>query len=72
LDLHTEALLRPGKQRDLDAVAGKGIEAIHLAESPSSARSIERIRDLAQLMQPYVKASAVRELLERVEGLVKE
>jgi hypothetical protein len=30
LTLHSEALLRPGKQRDLDAAASKGIEAIRL------------------------------------------
>jgi hypothetical protein len=67
-----EALARPGKQRDLEAAAGKGIEAIHLAERLSSARSVERIRDLTRLMKPHVKIPAVQEFLERAKGLVKE
>jgi hypothetical protein len=71
LTLHTEALLRPGKQRDLDAAAGKGIEAIHLAERMSSARSVERIRDLTRLMKSHDKIPAVQEFLERAKGSVE-
>jgi hypothetical protein len=65
-----QALALPGKQRDLDAAAGKGIEAIRLAECLSSARSVERIRDLIRLMKPHVRVPAVREFLERGKGLV--
>ncbi len=71
LTLHTEALLCPGKQRDLDAAAGKGIEAIHLAERLSSTRSVERIRDLTRLMKPHVKVPAVQEFLERAKRSVE-
>ncbi len=71
LTFHTEALLRPGKQRDLDAAAGKGIEALHLAERLSSTRSVERIRDLTWLMKPHAKVPAVQEFLERAKGLVE-
>ncbi len=68
---HAEALARPGKQRDLDAAAGKGIEAICLAERLSSALSVDRIRDLTQLMKPHVKVPAVQEFLERAKGFVE-
>jgi hypothetical protein len=66
-----EALVRPGKQRDLDAAVGKGIEAIQLAENLSSTLNVDRIRDLSRLMQPHAALPAVREFLERVEGLVE-
>jgi len=71
LTLHTEALLRPGKQRDLEAAAGKGIEAINLAERLSSARSVERIRELSWRMKPHDKLPAVREFLERAKEFVE-
>ena len=71
LTLHTEALLRPGKHRDLEAAASKGIEAIHLAERLSSARSVERIRDLTRLMKSHDKIPAVQEFLERAKGSVE-
>ncbi len=71
LTLHTEALLRPGKQRDLDAAAAKGIEALRLAERLSSTRSVERIRDLTWLMKPHAKVPAVQEFLERAKRLME-
>ena len=69
LTLHAEALVRPGKQCDLDAAAGKGIEAIRLAENLSSTRNTERIHDLILLMKPYGKVPAVQEFLERAAGM---
>ena len=42
-----EALASPGKQRDLDAAAGTGMEEIQRAENLSSTRSVDRIRDLS-------------------------
>ncbi len=68
LTRHAEALLRPGKQRDLDASAGKGIEAINLAERLSSARSVERIRELSRRLQPHATLPVVREFLERARS----
>lgn len=65
-----EALASRGKQRDLDAAAGKGIEAIHLAESLSSTLSVDRIRELTMQMKPHAKLPAVREFLERARGFV--
>ncbi|MCA1672161.1 MAG: helix-turn-helix domain-containing protein, partial [Actinobacteria bacterium] len=65
----TDALARPGKQRDLDAAAATGIEAINLAQGLSSARSVARIRELSQQLQPHATVPAVREFLERAEGL---
>ncbi len=64
-----EALVRPGKQRDLEAAAGKGIEAVHLAENQASALNVARLCDLIQQLTPHVKVPAVQEFLERVEGL---
>ncbi|MGH3915733.1 MAG: helix-turn-helix domain-containing protein [Pseudonocardiaceae bacterium] len=66
-----EALACPGKQRDLEAAAIKGVGAIHLAESLSSTRSVERLRDLYRQLKPHDKIPAVREFLERVEGIGK-
>jgi DNA-binding XRE family transcriptional regulator len=65
-----EALARPGKQRDLDAAAGKGIEAIQLAVNLSSTRSVDRIRDLSRQLKPYAKVPAVRDFLAQAQGFV--
>jgi DNA-binding XRE family transcriptional regulator/tetratricopeptide (TPR) repeat protein len=67
----TEALARPGKQRDLEAAAGKGIEAIDLAANLSSTRSVDRIRYLSRQLKPYATVPAVRDFLERAKGFVK-
>jgi tetratricopeptide (TPR) repeat protein len=66
-----EALARPGKQCDLDAAAGKGIEAIHLAESLSSTLSVDRIRSLSRQLKPHAKLPAVQEFLERAKGFAQ-
>ncbi len=66
-----EALARPGKQRDLDAAAGKGIAAIQLAENLSSTLNVDRIRYLTRLMKPHAKVPAVREFLERTKGFAE-
>ncbi len=63
-------LVRPGKQRDLDAAAGRGIEAINLAESLDSNRSMGLLRDLCHQMTPHAKVPAVGDFLERARGLV--
>ncbi len=65
-----QALARPGKQRDLDAAAGRGIEAINLAESLDSDRCIGLLRDLCHQMTPHAKVPAVGNFLERARGLV--
>ncbi|MGH3926976.1 MAG: hypothetical protein ACRDTT_29595, partial [Pseudonocardiaceae bacterium] len=52
------ALTHPGRQRDVEAAASKGMEAIRLAESLSSARSVDLIRDLARLMKPHAMLPA--------------
>ncbi len=67
----TEALARPGKQRDLDAAAGTGIAAIELAANLSSTRGVDRIRDLSRQLKPYAKVPAVREFLERAKGFME-
>jgi hypothetical protein len=50
-----EARAQPGRQRDLDAAASKGIEAIQLAEGLSSTLNVDRIRSLTRLMKPHSK-----------------
>jgi hypothetical protein len=65
-----EAFARPGKHRDLESTANKGIEAIQLAENLSSTRSINRIRYLMQLMQPHAKIRPVRDFLEQARSFV--
>jgi hypothetical protein len=58
-----DALARPGKQRDLDAAADRGIAAIELAESLDSALGVDLLRDLYQQMKPHAKVPAVRDFL---------
>ncbi len=62
-----DALARPGKQRDLDAAADRGLAAVHLAESLTSTRGIDCLRDLYRKMQPQASVSAVGDFLERAQ-----
>jgi hypothetical protein len=66
----TDALARPGKQRDLEAAAAHGVAAIQLAEGLSSTLCVDRIRDLTEQMKPHAKLPAVGEFVERSQGLV--
>ena len=65
-----DALARPGKQRDLDAAAGLGMQSIDLAESLDSARGTGLLRDLYFRLKPHGKVPAVRDFLERAHGFV--
>jgi transcriptional regulator with XRE-family HTH domain/tetratricopeptide (TPR) repeat protein len=65
-----DALVRPGKQRDLDAAAGLGMQSIDLAESLNSNRGMDLLRDLYHQMTPYAKVPAVGDFLERARDLV--
>jgi DNA-binding XRE family transcriptional regulator len=65
-----DALVRPGKQRDLDAAAGLGMQSIDLAESLNSNRGMDLLRDLYRQMTPYAKVPAVGDFLERARDLV--
>jgi hypothetical protein len=56
----------------LEAAAGKGIEAIHLAENLSSTRSVDRIRYLIRLMKPHANFPAVREFLEQAQSFAAQ
>jgi hypothetical protein len=66
-----DALARPGKQRDLDAAASRGMAAIQLAESLDSNLSVDLLRDLYHHMKPHAKVPAVREFLDRSRCLVQ-
>ncbi len=66
-----EVLASAGKQRDLDAAASKGMEAVHLAESLSSTLNVDRIRYLSRQLKPYAKVPAVRDFLERAKEFVE-
>jgi DNA-binding XRE family transcriptional regulator len=65
-----DTLARPGKQRDLDAAAGRGLEAIQLAENLNSTRCVGLIRNLYHQMTPHAKMPVVGDFLERARGLV--
>ena len=65
------ALACPGRQRDVEAAASKGMEAIGLAESLSSARSVDLIRNLTRQLKPHHMVPAVRDFLERAKGFVE-
>jgi hypothetical protein len=65
-----DALARPGKQHDLDAAVGLGIESLELAESLDSMRALDHLRDLCLSLKPYAKVAAVRDFLEQARGLV--
>lgn len=64
------ALTCPGKQRDLEAATELGMQSLDMAESLDSARGDDRIRDLYFQMEPHAAMPAVRDFLERAEGLV--
>ena len=65
-----DALARPGKQRDLDAATDRGLVAVNLAESLTSIRGIDCLRDLYRQMQPHASTSAVGGFLERARGVL--
>lgn len=60
-----EALARPGPQRDLEAAAEAGEDALDLADGLNSSRSLSRIRDLHRQLAPYDDMPAVRSFVER-------
>ncbi|MGH4019413.1 MAG: hypothetical protein ACRDT0_09300, partial [Pseudonocardiaceae bacterium] len=64
-----DARTRPGKQRDLDAAAGLGLQSLDLAESLNSTRGTDLLRDLYFRMKAHDTVPAVREFLERVEAV---
>ena len=64
-----EARTLPGKQRDLEAAAGLGMESLDLAEGLDSIRGLGRLRDLYLRMKPHNTVPAVRDFLERAQGL---
>jgi len=65
-----DALTRPGKQRDLETAAERGIAAIELAETLDSTLGVDLLRDLYHQMTPHAKVPAVGDFLERARGLV--
>ncbi|MGH3821359.1 MAG: hypothetical protein ACRDRA_00710 [Pseudonocardiaceae bacterium] len=65
-----DALARPGKQRDLNAAADRGITAIELAETLHSTLGVNLLRDLYHQMTPHAKVPAVADFLERARGLI--
>ncbi len=65
-----DALARPGKQRDLDAAADRGLAAVDLAATLTSARSVACLRDLYMQMQQHASVPAVRDFLERAQAVL--
>lgn len=66
-----DALARPGKQRDLDAAADRGMAALELSESLDSTLSVGLLRDLYHQMTPHAKVPAVKNFLDQARGLVQ-
>ena len=56
---------RPGKQCDLDAAAGLGMEAIQLTENLNSSRCVDLIRNLSRQLTPHARVPAVADFLDR-------
>jgi hypothetical protein len=67
-----DARAQLGKQRDLEAAAGLGLQSLDLAESLNSARGTALLHDLYLRMKPHDTVPAVRDFLERAKGLAKE
>ena len=67
-----EARILPGKQRDLEAATGLGLQSLDLAESLDSTRGASRLHDLYVRMKAHDAVPAVREFLERVKGFAGE
>ncbi|MGH3940596.1 MAG: hypothetical protein ACRDTG_18555 [Pseudonocardiaceae bacterium] len=67
-----EARILPGKQRDLEAAAGLGMESVDLAESLDSTRGLGLLHGLYLRLKPHGAVPAVRKFLERAKGLVEE
>jgi transcriptional regulator with XRE-family HTH domain len=65
-----DAHARPGKQRDLDAAADRGLAAVHLAESLASTRGIDCLHELYARMQPHAPVPAVRDFLQRAREVL--
>ncbi|MGH3797624.1 MAG: helix-turn-helix domain-containing protein [Pseudonocardiaceae bacterium] len=66
-----DARARLGKQQDLDAAAGLGMESIDLAENLDSNTGAGCLRDLYGQMKQHHKVPAVRDFLDRARGLVQ-
>ncbi len=66
-----DALAQPGKQRDLDASAGLGMQSIDLAESLESHRATDSLRDLYFRLQAHGEVPAVQDFLERARGFMQ-
>ena len=62
-----DALARPGKQRDLEAAAGLGLQSLDLAERLSSTLSVDRIHSLTRQLKPHSNIPVVRDFLERAK-----
>jgi len=65
-----DVLARPGKQRDLDVAASRGMEAIQLVENLDSARLVGLIRTLSHQLTPHATVPAIGDFVERARGLV--
>jgi transcriptional regulator with XRE-family HTH domain len=65
-----DALARPGPQCDLEAAADRGLAAVRLAESVTSADGIDRLRGLFMRMQPHASVPAVGNFLEQARGVL--
>ncbi|MGQ0775768.1 MAG: hypothetical protein ACT4NY_15340 [Pseudonocardiales bacterium] len=66
-----ETLAGPGRQRDLDAAATRGMEALRLTEGLDSTRTVDLLRDLSHQLSPHAKVPAVRDFMEQAREFVQ-
>jgi tetratricopeptide (TPR) repeat protein len=64
-----DALARPGKQHDLDGAVTLGMQSLELGKGLDSTRGLDHLRNLYRRLRTHDKVPAVREFLERMEGL---
>jgi hypothetical protein len=65
-----DALARPGKQRDVEAAADRGLAAVHWVEGLASTCGVDCLRDLYLQMQPHASIPVVGDFLERARGVL--
>jgi hypothetical protein len=65
-----DVLAQLGKQRDLEAAADRGREAIQLVENLDSTRCVDLIRTLSHQLTPHAQVPAVGDFLERAQVLL--
>ncbi|MGH3923603.1 MAG: hypothetical protein ACRDTT_12175, partial [Pseudonocardiaceae bacterium] len=65
------ALAQPGKQRDLDAAASRGMDALRMAEGLDSHRNADLLRDLSRQLSPHTTVPAVWDFVDQAREFAR-